>query len=537
MIALRFRFITGRWHATAWGSHVNEGVPDWPPAPWRIYRALIATWFHKHRALVDETSVRSLVDALAAAVPSYALPTATSAHTRHYMPVNAGNKEQRTKIFDTFVHVAPGEYLTVLWPVELNPAQRELLAALLGSLNYLGRAESLVEALLLPPNTELPIPNAHPITEATPLVAEEEPIRLLASMTVQDYKEWTDAQTKETAKAKTGKKAKQNALPPSLFDALLADTGDLKAAGWSQPPGSRWIDYARPSEAFRIAPARQPRPSDRRPTVARFAIVSDVPPSITQALSLGERFHRALVSISEKISDNSGNAGIPAQVFTGCDADGIPLTGHSHTYYLSEADPLRGTVKYLTLFARMGFDSEAQRALEQLRKTWGYDGHNLQLILLGTGAPENFVESKAEQSRSLPLSSATIWESHTPFVPTRHLKTRKNGEPKLDECGLAIGSPEHELRRLLREESELRQRLGESGFPEPLKIEPITTLPIGGRRIRWLEFQRTRKHGDGRHAAGNSGYGFRITFPSEVTGPIALGYGAHFGLGLFVPEE
>ena len=240
-----------------------------------------------------------------------------------------------------------------------------------------------------------------------------------------------------------------------------------------------------------------------------------MPPSITQALSLGERFHRALVSRC------------PFPVFTGCDADGIPLTGHGHTYYLSEADPLRGTVKYLTLYARMGFDDEAQRALEQLRKTWGYDGHNLQLILLGTGAPEDFVESKTEQSRSLPLSSATIWKSHTPFVPTRHLKTRKNGEPKLDEFGLAIGSPEHELRRLLQE----------GGFPAPLKIEPITALSIGERRIRWLEFQRTRKHGDGRHAAGNSGYGFRITFSSEVTGPIALGYGAHFGLGLFVPEE
>ena len=515
MIALRFRFITGRWHATAWGSHVNEGVPDWPPAPWRIYRALIATWFHKHSTLVDEASIRSLVEALAAAAPSYALPAATSAHTRHYMPVNVGAKESRTKIFDTFVHVAPGEYLTVLWPVELDPAQRELLATLLGSLNYLGRAESLVEALLLPPNSELPIPNAHPITEATPLVTNEEPIRLLAPMTVQDYAAWMAERTQETGKTKTIKKAKQNALPPSLFDALLADTGDLKAAGWSQPPGSRWIDYARPSEAFRIAPARQPRPSDRRPTLARFAIVSDVPPSITQALSLGERFHRALVSRC------------PFPVFTGCDADGIPLTGHGHTYYLSEADPLRGTVKYLTLYARMGFDDEAQRALEQLRKTWGYDGHNLQLILLGTGAPEDFVESKTEQSRSLPLSSATIWKSHTPFVPTRHLKTRKNGEPKLDEFGLAIGSPEHELRRLLQE----------GGFPAPLKIEPITALSIGERRIRWLEFQRTRKHGDGRHAAGNSGYGFRITFSSEVTGPIALGYGAHFGLGLFVPEE
>jgi CRISPR-associated endonuclease/helicase Cas3 len=30
--------------------------------------------------------------------------------------------------------------------------------------------------------------------------------------------------------------------------------------------------------------------------------------------------------------------------------------------------------------------------------------------------------------------------------------------------------------------------------------------------------------------------GFRIEFPEIVRGPIAIGYGAHFGLGLFVPE-
>ena len=525
MIALRFRFVTGRWHATAWGSHVNEGVPDWPPAPWRLCRALIATWFHKHSRLIDEGRIRDLIDTLASAAPLYALPPATSAHTRHYMPVNAGAKESRTKIFDTFVHIVPGGFLTVLWPVELDPAQRELLATLLGSLNYLGRAESLVEAALLPPTAVLPSPNARPLVEGSAVGDDEEPIRLLAPMGVEEYSAWVRDQTAKAPKAKGGKKSKQLALPPSLFDALLAETSDLKAAGWSQPPGSRWIDYGRPAESFRIAPQRHPHPEERCPKVARFAIVSDVPPSITQALSLGERFHRALVSRC------------PLPVFTGCEPDGNPLSGHGHAYYLSEADPKRGTVKFLTLFARMGFNGEARRALEQLRQTWGFDGHSLQLILLGMGEPEDFAESATSMGNSVPLASAEEWISHTPFVPTRHLKTRKNGEPKLDERGLAIGSPEHELRRMLRQESDLRISLGEPGFPEPIKVEAKATMKAGSRCIHWLQFQRNRKHGDGRHTTGNMGYGFRITFPSKVTGPIVLGYGAHFGLGLFVPAE
>jgi CRISPR-associated protein Csb2 len=513
MIALRFQFVAGRWHATAWGSHVNEGVPDWPPAPWRICRALIATWFHKHRAVFEESRVRDLIEALATVAPSYVLPAATASHTRHYMPLADGKK---TKIFDTFVHVAPGEALTVLWPVELDAAQRELLATLLASMNYFGRAESLVEAALLPTSTSLPAQNAHPLTEAEPLQPDEEPIRLLAPETPPEYGAWLARQATPATKTKGKAKAKTAALPASVFDALLADTGELKAAGWSQPPGSRWMDFARPAEPFRVAPQRTPAVDDRRPTVARFAVVSDVPPRITQALSLGERFHRALVSRCD------------APVFTGLD----PVTkkpfaaGHQHAFYLSECDPHRGQVKFLTLYARMGFDAEARRALEQLRQTWGFDGHKLQLILLGTGERADFGGMSADAGQSLPLASASEWVSLTPFVPTRHLKTRHNGTPKLDETGLAIGSPEHDLRRLFKQE----------GFPEPTKVELVPHLTLGAKRIRWLEFQRTRKHGEGARA-GERGYGFRITFPKPVDGPLALGYGAHFGLGLFVPAE
>jgi CRISPR-associated protein Csb2 len=295
MIALRFQFIAGRWHGTAWGSHVNEGVPDWPPAPWRICRALIAAWFHKHRTLFEEARVRELIDVLASASPSYAVPSATASHTRHYMPVNEGRKENKTKIFDTFVHVESGKSLDVLWPVDLTAPQRELLSALLVSMNYFGRAESLVEAALLPTMATFPPANARPIADGERMESNEEPIRLLAPETPLEYAVWLAKQISTTTKSKGKKKTNAAALPSSIFDALLADTGDLKAAGWSQPPGSRWINYVRPAEPFRIAPQREPMNEERRPHVARFAIVGDVPPRITEALSLGERFHRALV--------------------------------------------------------------------------------------------------------------------------------------------------------------------------------------------------------------------------------------------------
>src|SRR5699024_5568337 len=64
MIFIRLDFPAGgRWHATAWGSHVNEGVPEWPPCPWRICRALLAAWHWKHRS--EEDTLITLLDKLA----------------------------------------------------------------------------------------------------------------------------------------------------------------------------------------------------------------------------------------------------------------------------------------------------------------------------------------------------------------------------------------------------------------------------------------------------------------------------------------
>src|SRR5438093_9632692 len=85
---LELRFPTGRFHATPWGRHVNEGAVEWPPSPWRLLRALIATWHLKNKSnSVTEPTLRALVAKLAGAIPTYQLPRATAGHTRHYMPI------------------------------------------------------------------------------------------------------------------------------------------------------------------------------------------------------------------------------------------------------------------------------------------------------------------------------------------------------------------------------------------------------------------------------------------------------------------
>ena len=108
MLAISLRFLAGRYHATPWGRHVNEADIAWPPDPWRITRALIATWYRKldHDRFPRERLV-ALLSALAVESPVYKLPAAVHAHTRHYMPVIEGGKEKRTLIFDAFARVRP----------------------------------------------------------------------------------------------------------------------------------------------------------------------------------------------------------------------------------------------------------------------------------------------------------------------------------------------------------------------------------------------------------------------------------------------
>ena len=172
MIAIRLRFLTGRFHATPWGHHVNEGVVEWPPSPWRLLRALVATFYRTRPAGVTEAQLRRVLTALALP-PAFYLPPATTAHTRHYDVAN-----QSVKFFDTFVVINPADAVVWMWPeAELVAMDRGVLAALLTSLGTFGRAESWCEADLLEPEAVLE-PNSGPLADRQSL-AGFEPVRVL----------------------------------------------------------------------------------------------------------------------------------------------------------------------------------------------------------------------------------------------------------------------------------------------------------------------------------------------------------------------
>jgi CRISPR-associated protein Csb2 len=251
------------------------------------------------------------------------------------------------------------------------------------------------------------------------------------------------------------------------------------------------------------------------PTVARYSL-SGQAPKLTYALLLAERIHAALVELSDGSS-----------VFTGCDESGVPLKGNAHAYILSESNCALGRgrdgeITHITVYAPAGFGLVERAALEDLREIRG-SGLQAEITLQRMSRPEDFGGLDAELGECPLLACSRTWVSRTPFVPTRHPKVTRAGVPKVDEMGLQIGSPEHDLRRLLRL----------AGLPEPVAVEPVAGTRLGGREVLWRDFLRRRSSGEGRRAADGRGYGFRIEFAEAVRGPVAVGYASHFGMGGF----
>ncbi|MGE5541962.1 MAG: type I-U CRISPR-associated protein Csb2, partial [Bacillota bacterium] len=143
MTAISILFTAGGYHATPWGRHVNEGAVEWPPSPWRLMRALIASW-KMTMPEVSEQRMQRLISALSSP-PDFGLPPATVAHTRHYMPLY-GTTASKTMVLDAYVVLPRKEPVLVMWKEDLPPEDERLLGRLLANLPYFGRAESWCQA-------------------------------------------------------------------------------------------------------------------------------------------------------------------------------------------------------------------------------------------------------------------------------------------------------------------------------------------------------------------------------------------------------
>lgn len=503
MLALRLRFPARRFHGTPWGRHVNEAEVAWPPDLWRLCRALIATW---HRKLAcgawHGEDLPRLLAALAAVPPVYRLPPAVHAHARHYMPIHSGRSETRTLVFDAFARLDPEEALVMAWPdLVLDAKAAALLDALLDATGYLGRAESWLEATRS--DSWDGQPNSRPVPEVdAPLAAgEHETVDLLLPRTPVDYRSFR-SHFLEGLSARGEKINRRTAatLPEDWLDALSVETADLHAAGWSQPPAARRIRYLRPSDCLK--PAVLPRPrSGLRPspvTTARFALYGRPLPRIEDAVRVGEWLRAGMMGRAKRVL---GPDAIP-KVLSGHAGH----EGHRHAFYLPEDRDGDGRIDHFVVHAPGGFDAPSRRVLDRMDHLRNRAGQEWRLILEAVGTAAEIAAATAL------LAQSKTWESVTPHLHPWHVKK-----------GFTI-------------EDQLRRECRERGLPDLALLEPVPSIKVAGRDRRPVHFHRFRSKRGLAQPDTRGGF-WRLRFTEPVCGPIALGFGCHFGLGLFAPSS
>jgi CRISPR-associated protein Csb2 len=535
MFAFVFRFPAGRYHATPWGRHVNEGDVAWPPEPYRILRTLIATWHRKaDQATYDRTSIARLVDALAQTDPIFSLPDAVHSHTRHYMPQGrvAGGREHTKLIFDAFFRVGRGAELIVAWPeLQLDPHLLALARHLAERIGYLGRAESLVVARALIEELSIQY-NGIPAPEA-----EIQPgwtiVDVLAPLSAVAY-----ARSRPALLALNGdrigsarRSAFEATLPASLLDALAVETAQIQAVGWSRPPAGRTTSYLRP-EVGPQPSSRARRPSVERdgdrPTVARLVLAGRPRPRIEEALKIGEIFRWALMA---RIG-----ASVPA-VITGRDEHGKPLRdpAHRHAFFLPEDDDGDGSIDHLILFAQDGLELSVRHAIEDLRRLWIADP---QARRSGDGNPDDEDKEKGRREWRLALEGFGFPSSFPDSDLLRCSKSWVSVTPYLRPWFAKLSPPESETSKMAEEECRRRGLpIIKAEFdPDPDGSGFGRSVAVSGGRRNVLHFHRFRSRRD-LVQPDRSGAALRLTFAKPIDGPQAFGFGCHYGLGLFRAEE
>jgi len=528
MPTLVLRFPGGLYHATPSGHHVNEGIVEWPPSPWRLTRALLACGYTTQRWDEVPPVGRRLFEALSGCLPEYRLPPAALGHSRHYMPtaVLEKGREKTTLVLDTFADVGDGQ-LWVRWPVALDDEASALFTTLVEHLGYLGRSESWVIGRTVAADTPLPDQG-----RAFPHLDGERPARGFEQLTLtapEDpslYAGWrkqevegameaaaapTEAMGKAPSKAALKKKQQQieESYPLDVLACLQCDTSWWKQRKWSQAPGSRRVLYWREAGALEVGPASAPkRPGPAPIECMLFALTTpsgarSALPTTARTLPQAELLHKALVS---KLGFGEGTQ---CPELTGRSEDGAPLKGHRHAHVLPIDLDDDGHLDHIVLYVPQKLGALAQHAARSVKRTYTKGGvGELQVALAGQGALSDL--------RSLPgvlgdsigrlLGPSREWRSATPFVVPRHLK--KRGANTL--------------------EGQVNAELAARGLP----AAAVEVLPWNGDTAPLRHFVRRR--GDrAPQPVLDAAFVLRLSFEEPVAGPICLGYASHFGLGRF----
>lgn len=387
-VAIRFPF--GRYHATPWDRSVNEGATEWPPSPWRLLRALVATWYTRWPDLPAPV-LDGLLDALGDP-PCYLTPPERPGHTRHYLPDlnhRKGESGRTDLTLDPYLSVSRDMDLLVRWDADLDPDQRQVLAKLTELLPYVGRADSVCEARLLDGDR---MPDE---SWWRPGADGDRTTRLLAS------------------------------VRPVRRAVLEMSTVQVRKSRRTVPPETVWVSYTVTEPS--VAP--RPRRVAADVTAVRFAVISRAPVISANGILLADKVHAVAARIF------AGEEGRRILGYSGA------ATDHRHAHWIPIADGTGhgGRVTALVVYMPDGLSAEEVARLLRIRQVSGQrgpggDGYQVKglpeatLLLQGAGPIGQVAPELCGPGRR--------WHSWTPYLPVRHRKR----ESLADYLGADVGA-------------------------------------------------------------------------------------------------
>ena len=482
MFVISIRFLNGAYHATPWGKHVNEGVPEWPPSPWRLLRAIIATW-KTTKPELEDGKIWPILQKLINDLPNYNLPDASVSHTRHFMPTD----KNPDLIINTFV-VTGNKPVDIIWDnVILSQDETELLQSIIKNLHYFGRTESWCTASI---STESHNHNCYPLKNSEQHL-EEKVVDVLVPKKNVNFVDLS----------------KPNSNSDNL-ESISVTTRTLQNKNYIDPPGGEWVQYIIPQNCFDGQTQFDNKAYiTNNITLVRYAIVGSIKPSIKDTLRVGDIARSACMSRYGKNKNGANSA-----TFSGKDNNGDKLTGHKHAFYLPTYETQYDKIDHLTIIALNEFDKDELDVLFTLKRLYRYNSTDIHLVFQGCGTLDNFSDIPI-------LKKSHKWISATPLILSRHIKYRgkKNNKRMID-------GPEEQIR------NEIKKRYGKEYELKNIIIDDSQSSV--NNTVKPLDFFIWRKHGS---MGSSKTYKIQLEFQEKVSGPITLGYASHFGLGMFVP--
>jgi len=493
---IAIELLLNQYQANDWYHAHCEGKLDWPPAPWRILRAIVAGSYNIDLPSKHQATLKGLLHKMAQVKPEYYLPQASYIQHRSPRPQMKPGKPLQKEPGKP-PETDPGKTLYaagllldeqdstiyIYYPLELNETEDLVLRLIFKGLTYLGRREAAAKWELV---ETMPESNATPTPESMKIVAIANP----------------------------------NLDVEQLWEVLNLSAADVFAKNKQAVfPGVQQTAYQ-----IKLPQPELPKNHDsdlKSIYSVKLEVISDHGVPLKDAHQLCYNLHRCLV----KRCYHNNLADHEQAVLIGQYQKGQPCQDHGHTFIQPIPDSQNRYVARLQLLATEGYSSNALATISEIQSVRvGQQCVHLQL--------SDFAPNLGEYYQQ--------WKTVTPMFLTRFPKTLRGKPRYFSGTQYQKDGPEHQALKYLRFLNHLKL----SGKPTFEATSNGLGMYFDGELAveaqpyqRWQNVWKWQLASSNGKKVGRVGYEITLNFAEAVQSPIGLGYACHYGLGSLLPDH